>query len=512
MTESAKKLMLVLIPVIFLLAVCVGLLAFLPDGTGASVYVEQINTARKYAENGDYQQAIIFYKNAIKEDDTQEEPYLELARIYFQLNMTEDGFDILRSGVAKIGSLRIIQALEDYEKQFSDGVDNTEKLINMDKAEFNSVYANSFATYNYEKYKNDCTVKKEELRVDAYTVTYEQYDAVFEYKNSLNNIVIDQSTGKPFPYSRPTSIKLNKLSLLISGVEAGVSVEQLKSCGATNIKLEPFNKELNTHLLSFTYKAMKITVGCDDKGTITGENVYNEIIPEPGQITNVKKQTTGKIIDATTGKNVSDVTLNFRNGKNNKDGDTVTSETAQNGEYSVELPPGEYTVEVIAEGYNSEFFELYISDNSSETEQNFSVSPTLYSGEIRFVLEWGATPNDLDSHLEGRTSSGKQVDVNFMHLSESDGEKAIADLDLDDMNGYGPETITLHETNGEYEYKVHRFSQVGDLASSGATVKIYTSSSSEPIVITVPDDVDSEWWTVCTVKNGEIKNIKGNRS
>lgn len=512
MTDLSKKLMLVLIPVLVLLLACVGLLFFLPDNIGGNVYLEQINTARKLAENGDYQKAIIYYTNAIKEDDTQEDPYLELARIYFQLNMTEDGFNILRNGVAKTNSLRIIQTLEYYEGQFGDGANNAEKLKILDTVDFNSVCTNVFATYDYEKYTNDCTVKQEKLRADAYTVVYEQYDAVFEYVNSLNNVVIDQSTGKPYPYARPTSIKLNKLSQLISGIESGVSVEQLKICGATDVKLLPFDKKLDTRLLSFVYMDMKITVACDDKGTVTGDEVYNEIIPAPGQSADTKTETTGKIIDATTGKNVSDVTLNFRSGKNNKSGDAVASETSQNGEYAVELAPGDYTVEVIAEGYNSEFFDLCISDNSTDVEQNFNISPTLFSGEIRFVLEWGSEPNDLDSYLEGRTSSGTEVSVNYIRLNASDGEKAVADLDLDDRDGFGPETITLHETNGKYEYKVHRFSPFGDLASSGATVKIYTSSSSEPIVVTVPDGVDSEWWTVCTVENGEIKDINGKRN
>ena len=88
------------------------------------------------------------------------------------------------------------------------------------------------------------------------------------------------------------------------------------------------------------------------------------------------------------------------------------------------------------------------------------------------------------------------------------GDKKIAELDLDDRSGYGPETTTLYDTNGTYEFKVHRYSSDGNLSISGATVKIYTSSSS-PVVVKVPNDVDDEWWTVCKVVNGEIKDING---
>ena len=95
-----------------------------------------------------------------------------------------------------------------------------------------------------------------------------------------------------------------------------------------------------------------------------------------------------------------------------------------------------------------------------------------------------------------------------MNKSVSAGGKVIADLDIDDQDGYGPETITLHNTNGKYEYKIHRYTPFGRLADSGATVKIYTSDST-PITLTVPDNVDDEWWTVCTVENGEVKDLNG---
>ena len=70
MTSLSKKLLLILIPVIILLIGCMGLLLFLPDGS-SNVYVEQIKIARQLAENGDYQNAIVYYKNAIANDDTQ---------------------------------------------------------------------------------------------------------------------------------------------------------------------------------------------------------------------------------------------------------------------------------------------------------------------------------------------------------------------------------------------------------------------------------------------------------
>ena len=126
---------------------------------------------------------------------------------------------------------------------------------------------------------------------------------------------------------------------------------------------------------------------------------------------------------------------------------------------------------------------------------------------IRIVLEWGATPNDLDSHLEGATKDGEEVNIYFGNTIAVSGSNTIAQLDVDDIDGYGPETITLSKPDGTYRYRVHRFSLNGSLGMSGAVVKVY-SGSSEPITITVPSDCD-EWWDVFTIENGEIKNING---
>lgn len=194
-----------------------------------------------------------------------------------------------------------------------------------------------------------------------------------------------------------------------------------------------------------------------------------------------------------------------RKGKDSKDGEGAAEVSIDSGNYSVELETGDYTFEVSASGYKKEYFNVYVS--GADQEKDFSISPSLAEGEIRIVLEWGATPSDLDSHLEGTTKNGDEVSIYWMNPVATSGAKTIAQLDVDDRDGYGPETITLSELGGTYQYRVHRFSSSGSLAMSGAVVKVY-SGSSEPITISVPSDCD-EWWDVFTIENGEIKNING---
>ena len=84
----------------------------------------------------------------------------------------------------------------------------------------------------------------------------------------------------------------------------------------------------------------------------------------------------------------------------------------------------------------------------------------------------------------------------------SDGQ--IATLDIDKTDGRGPETTTIYDTNGEYEFVVNDFNRTGQLGVMGATVKIYTGTDSSPIIVEVPSDVQNIW-EVCTIKNGQVE-------
>lgn len=66
--------------------------------------------------------------------------------------------------------------------------------------------------------------------------------------------------------------------------------------------------------------------------------------------------------------------------------------------------------------------------------------------------------------------------------------EVIAELDVDEMDGHGPETITLNNLNGTYRYLVDDFTESGKLQEYGATVKVYISGKSQPEVITIAPD------------------------
>lgn len=167
---------------------------------------------------------------------------------------------------------------------------------------------------------------------------------------------------------------------------------------------------------------------------------------------------------------------------------------------------GKKKVVFAREGYVTSEFEIEIEVHSLFFNR-FSVSPSLDKEYVRIVLDWDAKPADLDGHLVKLGADGYHVSYRDMTTSK-DG---AAHLDRDDLDGYGPETITITRVDGAatYEYLVHDFSNAGnkqdkELGKSKATVKVYAQARLVG-VYQVPRDSTGNFWRVFAIEKGQIK-------
>lgn len=135
----------------------------------------------------------------------------------------------------------------------------------------------------------------------------------------------------------------------------------------------------------------------------------------------------------------------------------------------------------------------------------YAISPVMTNLDgMRVVLNWGAQPQDLDSHMV--------FPNNHVYFIGKRGADAI--LDVDDTNGYGPETITIERKHeGErYVYAVHNYSDGSNknsdrLSKSGAKVFVYVGQT---LIKTyyVPTRGTGNLWTVFAVTEaGEFQDI-----
>ncbi|WP_269236873.1 tetratricopeptide repeat protein [Flavobacterium flavigenum] len=138
-------------------------------------------------------------------------------------------------------------------------------------------------------------------------------------------------------------------------------------------------------------------------------------------------------------------------------------------------------------------------------DMTYALSPYMKNLDgMRIVLNWGKYPSDLDSHL---TFPG-----NHIFFQQKEGN--LANLDVDDTDSYGPETITIENKKfGEtYHYFVHDYSNKNDLDSyklsaSEAKVFVYVGQS---LVKTyyIPKNKKGNVWNLFKInENGEIIDI-----
>lgn len=214
----------------------------------------------------------------------------------------------------------------------------------------------------------------------------------------------------------------------------------------------------------------------------------------------------GCIKNALSGEGVSGVTLSVRKGWNNtKHGDAVHSTTTNNnGNYSVTLPLGNYTLCASKNGYISSTVNIVIQPGITAS-QDGTMSPIITGNDFRIVLTWGENPRDLDSHVVGELSSGGGFHVYYGKKTAYDGVTEICNLDVDDTSSYGPETITLTAANdAPYYYYVHHFSGIGTLASSEAQINVYQGESKIATFNVPTDQGGGRYWNVFAIKDGNL--------
>lgn len=141
-------------------------------------------------------------------------------------------------------------------------------------------------------------------------------------------------------------------------------------------------------------------------------------------------------------------------------------------------------------------------------QNRISVSPDLQPESIRIVLDWSDKPRDLDAHL---------IKAGGYHISYRDkrtSDDGKAKLDRDDINGNGPETITVNQVDEKdvYTYKVLNYSDrrqdnSRELSNnSKATVRVYGDNRLLGTFRMEKERVGTEW-TVFQIENGRITPV-----
>ena len=171
-----------------------------------------------------------------------------------------------------------------------------------------------------------------------------------------------------------------------------------------------------------------------------------------------------------------------------------------------EQEDGFYTLEFSKQGFITSRIEFEVKLNNVFTNQ-ITVSPQMRGDYMRIVLDWGQRPYDLDLHLVKEGNGGYHISFRNSR-SAADGSVL---LDRDAMMGFGPETITIMETDLQAVYRiyVHDWTNQSNTASrelsrSGAVVRVY---SRHGLIrsFRISENRAGVRWDVFSIVNGEVR-------
>lgn len=284
----------------------------------------------------------------------------------------------------------------------------------------------------------------------------------------------------------------------------------------------------------------------------------------------------GKILDsATENAGVAMVTVLVRSGINNQTGGILDqTESDTNGNFTIaDIDAGNYTLELVKDGYYSSFENVYIDSSNQADTTNLYVHTDINATEsgtdagtdngdagtndsdtgtdtntaepdpitsLTIILTWDSLPEDLDAHLTGPKAGIESERFHVQVLTEEDkcwadtnldsnascesNETATAYLERDDIDGFGPETITVRTlTSGEYKFYVHHanflFTSEGSISgTSNAQVKVIDSNG-EIYTFNAPisggEGSNDIWHVFTTTANGKplsVNTIEANNS
>jgi len=502
MEAKKKAILAIIIGLSVLMVALVGVLAWY--GYDSTSYSRHIARAEKYLATGDYNKAVLEYQKAISIDPSKDDAYISLAEVYTSMGQTSLAEAILNNGIDRTGSNRITLALAEYTDKFiNPGVNvefgndnqNVEMTLYGDgEGGINTTLLATIGATEYNDLRLKYTVSSSSTADGGCKVRIDSIGATLFYGKDST----DSSGSKPRSSAVPDYAMLDNVVALFNG-KTDTTLADLNDYGAENVGL------INENTISFVSGSCTVTAGINEKGEIYS-GAQHSIVPIPdSEKSDVEGScsATGRILSSTTGNDVADAELRFRVGDTTFGDILTTVRSDAFGNYSLKLNPGDYTVEVQCTGYTTEFFKVNVPFGDSVTLDNLYISPLLGDGQIRIVLEWGSSPRDLDSHLEGSTSGGSHIHTFYGQTKEVRSGNTIAELDLDDTDGYGPETTTIYDTNGVYNFYVVDFTATGTMSNSGATVKIYLPDGSAPIEVSICGGCGNEW-NVCTIDHGQV--------
>ena len=318
------------------------------------------------------------------------------------------------------------------------------------------------------------------------------------YETKNVDVTLNKSDSKnfnltPIPTYTVSGTVKDESDNALSGVTVKVKNGSSVKTGA-NGKYSFWLKN-GSYTLTFSksgYNTKDVTVKVN--GSNTTKDIKLELTPTTTQAD--KYTVSGTITDSRNNylKGVT-VTATPKSG-----GSAVTATTDSSGKYSLSLKDGKYTLKFSLSGYVTVTDTITVDGDDVPIGVR-SLALETQGDDIKIILNWGASPSDLDAHC---VFNGNRVYFSNKKISSGD---TTVELDYDYRHGNGPETMIITNPGSTtYTYSVRNYSGSPSITTSGATVTVYKGNT---VVATyrVPTSGEGLVWNVFSIQNGQITTI-----
>lgn len=531
--DFRKKIILIISIIAVICALGAVLIVVLVMNNKRDKYYESVDLASTYISSLRYEEAIAEYERALEIDDSDPEVYQKLAVLYEETGNIEKAKTIAIKGYQTTGSVALSEIVQNINSFGTTGF-TFEKDSELLVANLNDK-KNTEASY--KNLKGGLMNMLQQFMYSDYVRQYGQGTLYMDNGNVVADLdgitVFFPGSSADIDNMQDYSGKAYAVSYdnIFDAFDGFTDTDELSYANMTelfgpSLRIE-FDERLNRYYVETDYDGFNIKIETDRDGNVIKKcpwNLFSVLNFVDVELSNTTDATTqaanaegedpdaifngtisGIVKDAVTGGPANGVKMVFRKGSGMQSGASVFEYTTDiSGTYKVELKEGNYCVQLSKPGYIDRYEDVSVMRNVDRTGVDFVIS-TKVDGEIRIVLEWESQPADLDAHLTGHTDSGSSVNVNFVNKESRDSAgNTIAELDVDDRNGNGPETITIHEVNGRYEYYIEDYESTGTMANTNVKVTVYLPDNSTQTRTISSSLGSTNVWNVCTIDHGSV--------
>lgn len=469
------------------------------SGMENRVYMRQLKKAEDYARNKDYENAILIYQELINQSPKQPDAYQGLSNVYAEQGDIEMAAMQLELGAGRTGdanlSIMLNRLLDASDSSRADGIRTDRKAEGIRIPMINEDLFALFGRGSYRDYAGKYQVNPEKETGSGSASVTVNGDGFVATLYFVDGVVSDSAI--------PSEIVLQNALRLFS-YENDLTYEELENLNLENLQAE--KREDGKIWITFDYKDLEAEVECNESGAIDSDSEAR-LTPKhkAAEAKGMIQTLSGSITDAQDASGVSDAVLTFTS-LDDRSAPPYRCLGTTDGSYSLELPEGNYELTVDADGYTTYETDVYVSGYSNGMTQDFILSKES-EGEIRIVLTWGSYPSDLDSYLEGTTDRNEEVFINYNNKENYGAGELLAELDLDDTDGDGPETTTLYHTKGHYKFSVFDYNLTKKIGESGASVTVYFPDGGQETFTLDYEEGENTLWEVFELHDGELTVI-----